>query len=152
MAMDMEQCPQCGMQRVANGGDQADQADQGDEAEPTAEPIEPADDENQGQPQKASQAQANYREGNPQRSCGLCANFDSKDHGCDVVEGSISPFGFCDYYARQDNPFRQGQQANFTGVRIAAVPTPAGPQPVAATVTRGTLPTGRLRIGGKTYQ
>jgi hypothetical protein len=28
---------------------------------------------------KVSQAEANYREGNPRRSCGLCANFMSQE-------------------------------------------------------------------------
>jgi len=71
---------------------------------------------------KMSQEDANYREGNPQRSCGLCANFTGSvgksAHQCNMVEGDISPFGFCDTYERQDNPFRAGQQATFTGQRI----------------------------------
>lgn len=67
---------------------------------------------------KISQEDANYREGNPQRSCGLCGYFDSKNHACDVVEGEISPFGFSDQYLRQDNPFRKGRQATFTGMRV----------------------------------
>ena len=45
---------------------------------------------------KQTQEQANYREGNPQRSCGLCGHFDSKGKSCDVVDGDISPFGFSD--------------------------------------------------------
>ena len=83
----------------------------GDAAEPgeTSEPGEGAPE------QKQSQQEANYREGNPQRSCGLCGSFDSKDHGCDTVEGDISPFGYCDSYERQDNPFREGEKEGFEG-------------------------------------
>jgi len=67
------------------------------------------------EPAKQSQQEANYREGNPQRSCGLCGHFDSKGKSCDVVEGEISPFGFSDSYLRQDNPFREGEKEGFKG-------------------------------------
>jgi hypothetical protein len=63
--------------------------------------------------QKASKPQADYREGNPMRSCGLCGNY--TNHKCKVVFGDISPYGFCDYYKRQDNPFRKGIQYNYSG-------------------------------------
>lgn len=93
-----------------------------DEGEP------PVDDQPIGQSAnspKQSQQEANYREGNPQRSCGLCGHFDSKGHSCDVVEGDISPFGFSDRYLRQDNPFRTGETEAFKGgTKIA---TPSGP-------------------------
>ncbi len=59
------------------------------------------------------QAEANYREGSPIRSCGMCGHFQGNNYKCDVVDGQISPFGFCDEYERQDNPFRQGQQFDF---------------------------------------
>ena len=72
--------------------------------------------------EKASQQEANYREGNPQRSCGLCGHFDSKGHSCDVVEGDISPFGFSDRYLRQDNPFRTGEKEGFKGGTKVAAP------------------------------
>jgi hypothetical protein len=76
---------------------------------------------------KASQQAANYREGNPQRSCGLCGHFDSKGHSCDVVEGEISPFGYSDRYLRQDNPFRTGEREGFKGGTKVAVVAPAAP-------------------------
>jgi hypothetical protein len=38
---------------------------------------------------KMSQAEANYREGNPRRSCGPCGHFQGNKHKCDVVEGSV---------------------------------------------------------------
>jgi hypothetical protein len=95
---------------------------------PPAEPDQPAE--------KVSQQEANYREGNPQRSCGLCGHFDSKGHSCDVVEGDISPFGFSNRYLRQDNPFRTGEKEAFKGGTKVAVVTPA------ATVI------GRKRYGG----
>ena len=95
----------------------------GDASEPgeTSEPGEGASE------QKMSQQEANYREGNPQRSCGLCGNFDSKGHACDVVEGDISPFGFSDTYLRQDNPFRTGEKEGFKGGTKVAVIAPAAP-------------------------
>jgi hypothetical protein len=81
-------------------------------------PAAPEDDPStQG---KASKAEVNYVMGNPQRSCGLCGNFQSKEHKCDVTDeagdptpGEISPFGFCDTYLRQDNPFIAGTQSTF---------------------------------------
>ena len=73
---------------------------------------------------KQSQQEANYREGNPQRSCGLCGHFDSKGHSCDV-EGDISPFGFSDRYLRQDNPFRTGEKEGFKGGTKVAIISPA---------------------------
>ena len=84
-----------------------------------------------------SQQEANYREGNPQRSCGLCGYFDSKGHSCDVVEGEISPFGYSDLYQRQDNPFREGETEAFKGG------TPV--TPMAAP------PSGLLQIGNRRY-
>jgi hypothetical protein len=90
--------------------------------EEAAEPAEPAE------PAKQTQEAANYREGNPQRSCGLCGHFDSKGHSCDVVEGEISPFGYSDLYLRQDNPFREGERDSFKGGKKVAVVAPvAGP-------------------------
>jgi hypothetical protein len=66
---------------------------------------------------KVSQEAVNYRMGNPQRSCGLCANFGGSwgesAYSCRVVEGEISPYGFSDSYSRQDNPFIAGVQSTF---------------------------------------
>ena len=77
---------------------------------------------------KQSQQEANYREGNPQRSCGLCGHFDSKAHACDVVDGEISPFGYSDLYLRQDNPFREGEKEAFKGgTKVAAIAPAVGP-------------------------
>ena len=91
---------------------------------------------------KQSQQEANYREGNPQRSCGLCGHFDSKGHSCDVVEGDISPFGFSDRYLRQDNPFRIGEKEGFKGGTKVAVISP---------VATAAPPSGLLQIGRKSY-
>ena len=95
-----------------------------------------------GEPAKQSQEAANYREGNPQRSCGLCGHFDSKGHSCDVVEGEISPFGFSDLYLRQDNPFREGEKEGFKGGKKVAVAAPAVGPP-------GLLTIGRKADGGE---
>jgi hypothetical protein len=86
-------------------------------APPTAPDAAEAPAEGEG---KASKADVAYRMGNPQRSCGLCGYFQSKQHKCDVVDeagdpipGDISPFGFCNTYLQQDNPFLPGVQATF---------------------------------------
>ncbi len=108
----------------------------GDATEP-GEASEPGEGASE---QKMTQQEANYREGNPQRSCGLCGNFDSKGHACSEVEGDISPFGFCDTYVRQDNPFRVGEKEGFKGGTKVAVAAPATP---AVTVI------GRKAYGGE---
>lgn len=111
------------------------------------------------QPTKQSKADCQYRMGNQQRSCGLCGYFQSKEHKCDVTDeagepipGDISPFGFCNSYQRQDNPFVPGTQATFDGdtegpaedaapgdaAEDAPAPMPAGPPP-------------GVMIGRKTY-
>ena len=97
---------------------------------------------NSATPAKQSQQEANYREGNPQRSCGLCGHFDSKGHSCDVVEGDISPFGFSDSYLRQDNPFRTGEKEGFKGgTKVAVIAPVAAPPP-------GLMQIGRQSYGG----
>jgi hypothetical protein len=108
------------------------------------EPESPAEDapEGAGEQAKISQEEANYREGNPQRSCGLCGHFDSKGHSCDVVEGTISPYGFSKLYMRQDNPFREGEKEGFKGGTKIAVVAPVAP---------ASPPAGLLTIGRKTY-
>src|SRR5262245_8363738 len=85
-----------------------------------AEAAGPLEDEGPPQPGKTSKAEVNYVMGNQQRSCGLCGYFQSKEHKCDVVDeagepipGDISPFGFCNTYQRQDNPFIAGTQSTF---------------------------------------
>jgi hypothetical protein len=104
--------------------------------EEAAEPAEPA---------KQSQQEANYREGNPQRSCGLCGHFDSKAHACDVVEGDISPFGYSDLYLRQDNPFREGEKEAFKGGKKVA---PIGQ---LASQLANSPPPGLMAIGRQSY-
>ena len=95
-----------------------------------------------GEGKKQSQQEANYREGNPQRSCGLCGHFDSKGKSCDVVDGEISPFGFSDLYLRQDNPFREGEKEGFKGgKKVAAIAPAVGPP--------GLMAIGRQSYGGE---
>ena len=102
-------------------------------------PETPQEDAAEGA--KQSQQEANYREGNPQRSCGLCGHFDSKGKSCDVVEGDISPFGFSDLYLRQDNPFRVGEKEAFKGGTKVTVIAPV------AAPSSGLLQIGRKRYG-----
>ena len=97
--------------------------------------------EEAGEAAKQTQQEANYREGNPQRSCGLCGHFDSKGKSCDVVEGEISPFGYSDRYLRQDNPFREGEKEAFKGgKKVAAIAPAVGPS--------GLMAIGRQSYGG----
>lgn len=141
---------------MANGYPPPDES--ADPAAP-AEPIEPASNNEGAAPAKMSQQEANYRESDKVRCCGLCPHWHDCENNwgnCDLVEGEISCFGLCDLYERGDNPFRQGETGEFTGGRrvvVAAVPAPAAP---VAAMGRMTAPTpGRLtrglRIGGKTY-
>ena len=125
------------MSMMNEGGPPDDEMAEGPQPpqEEAAEPAEPA---------KQSQQEANYREGNPQRSCGLCGHFDSKGHSCDVVEGEISPFGFSDLYLRQDNPFREGEKEGFKGGTKVAVIAPPTATAIAPSL-------GVLQIGRKTY-
>jgi hypothetical protein len=58
--------------------------------------------------EKISKAQAHYRIGTEQRHCELCSmyrhsKYDNKgsDGECTLVQGPISPQGFCDYFERQ---------------------------------------------------
>jgi hypothetical protein len=119
------------------------------EAGPPAAPDEaeaPAEGEGEG---KISQQQANYRMGNPRRSCGLCANFTgsagSAPYQCTKVEGEISPYGFSDWYARQDNPFIAGVQASFdegSETKTAAEDAAPAEEPEQP----------RLQIGNRSYR
>jgi len=109
---------------------------------PAADIADKADNELSATPAKQSQAEANYREGNPQRSCGLCGHFDSKGKSCDVVDGEISPFGFSDLYLRQDNPFREGEKEGFKGGTKVAVIAPVLPE---------AGPPGLMQIGRQSY-
>ena len=109
--------------------------------ESTADIADIADNSLSATTAKQSQQEANYREGNPQRSCGLCGHFDSKGKSCDVVEGEISPFGFSDSYLRQDNPFREGEKEGFKGgTKVAVIAPVAGPP--------GLMAIGRQSYGG----
>ena len=67
---------------------------------------------------KISQANANYRNGNPQSCCGLCKYFEGAAHGtCTRVAGRISPFMISDVYEAAPNP---------TGTTYNHPPAPAG--------------------------
>jgi hypothetical protein len=108
-------------------------------------PDEEQSEQGQG---KISQQQANYRMGNPQRSCGLCQNFTgsagSDPYQCTKVAGDISPYGFSDWYARQDNPFLPGVQASFDEGS-----EPETPAEDAAPTEEPEPP--RLQIGNRSY-
>ena len=89
------------------------------------------------QPQEA----VHYRAGTPLKNCGLCEHFEGvpgkAPDGCEAVDGTISPFGYCDIYVKQPNPF--GDQHKYTmgpGGQIAPAPAAAAP----------------MRIGKQTYE
>ena len=114
--------------------------------ESTADIADIADNSLSATTAKQSQQEANYREGNPQRSCGLCGHFDSKGKSCDVVEGDISPFGYSDLHLRQDNPFREGEKDSFKGGTKVAVIAPAA---AMAAPPPGLMQIGRQSYGGE---
>jgi hypothetical protein len=51
-----------------------------------------------------TQADANYRRGNPIDHCGVCIYYLGR-HRCSQVIGNISPFGISDVYKMEHNPF-----------------------------------------------
>jgi hypothetical protein len=90
---------------------------------------------------KQPQGAVNYRAGTPLKNCGLCEHFEGvpgkAPDGCEAVDGTISPFGYCDIYVKQQNPF--GDQHQYTmgaGGQIAPAPPAAAP----------------MRIGKQTYE
>jgi hypothetical protein len=119
----------------------------GDAETEQAEGPSTPDEEQSETEGKVSQQQANYRMGNPMRSCGLCQNFTgssgSDPYQCTKVAGDISPYGFSEYYARQDNPFLAGFQASFD----EGSETPA--EDAAATEEEPEQP--GLQIGNRRY-
>ncbi len=135
-----------------------------------AAPAAPADDSAPEQGRQPQQA-VNYRMGNPQRSCGLCGNFTGSAgegaYQCQTVDGEISPYGYCDIYTRQDNPFLAGTQEGFDQAGEPETPTEEaapeeepdvqGVQPTTpderavAAATAAGPPGGRLRIGNRSY-
>ena len=88
------------------------------------------------QPQEA----VHYRAGTPLKNCGLCEHFEGvpgkAPDGCEAVDGTISPFGYCDIYVKQQNPFGDQQYTMGPGGQIAPAPPAAAP----------------MRIGKQTYE
>jgi len=120
------------MSMMNEGGPLPEELAPGDATEP-GEMSEPGEGK---QPQQA----VNYRAGTPLKNCGLCEHFEGvpgkAPDGCEAVDGTISPFGYCDIYVKQANPF--GDQHKYTmgpGGQVA----PAG----------GAAP---MRIGKQTYE
>jgi hypothetical protein len=105
----------------------------------------PAAPEGEDAESKQPQAAVAYRMGNPMRSCGLCGHFTGSAgegaYQCETVDGEISPYGYCDIYERQDNPFLPGTQASFTDTE--------GPEENAAPEEEPEPP--RLQIGNRSY-
>lgn len=53
---------------------------------------------------KSTQAEVNYRRGDPVNHCGICVYYQTP-HRCSLVMGNISPFGLSDVYKADSNPF-----------------------------------------------
>jgi hypothetical protein len=121
---------------------------------------------------KADQQTAHYRRGMPVKSCGVCMMFtkegDGNDGGCTKVDGTISPYGLCDYYAEAANPFGptlgpqeravvdEMSQSGPDQSRFASMggggspaPMPAPPSAEQAPPVAGGPP--RMRIGRQAY-
>ena len=90
---------------------------------------------------KQPQGAVNYRAGTPLKNCGLCEHFEGvpgkAPDGCEVVDGTISPFGYCDIYVKQPNPFGDQHKYTMRGGQVTPVP------PAAAAPTQ---------IGKQTYE
>ena len=111
------------------------------------EPTEQAAGEPQeGEGGKYTQEQCNYRRSNGRNCCGVCNQYvhgeDKAPMGsCVTVEGDISAYGLCDYFASVGNPFgplppaQRLRKAQNRLVRAQA--RMAGPQPQAAQQGQG---------------
>jgi hypothetical protein len=53
---------------------------------------------------RQTQAEANYRKGNPIEHCGICRYYRGL-HRCSLVMGDISPFGLSDVFRAEPSPF-----------------------------------------------
>jgi hypothetical protein len=78
---------------------------------------------------KQTQAEANYRRGNPINHCGVCRYYQGY-HRCSQVMGNISPYGLSDVYVRELNPFGKTLSPNeVTAIKtMAADATDRTPQ------------------------
>lgn len=122
-------------------------------AEPAPDTESPAEDAGEATPAQVTKDQCNYRAGDPIKNCGLCGYFQSKEHKCDVVDeagepvpGQISPFGYCKFYLRQDNPF--GQQLGPREASMAQEMMQSGPD--QSRFVQQSAPT--TTIGSRTYR
>jgi hypothetical protein len=84
-----------------------------DDTEPDVADInEPAEGELEGEGQKLSQQEANYRMGSPMACCGNCVYYSTTGNTqfgqCSQVAGPISTYGVSDVYQPVQNPFRGG--------------------------------------------
>ena len=84
---------------------------------------------------KQPQGAVNYRAGTPLKNCGLCEHFEGvpgkAPDGCEAVDGTISPFGYCDIYVKQPNPFGDQHKYTVRGGQVTqapAAPTQIGKQ------------------------
>jgi len=69
---------------------------------------------------KQTQAEANYRRGDPINHCGICAYYRGM-HRCSQVMGDINPYGISDIFRPENNPFGKTLAPN----EIAAIKTMA---------------------------
>jgi hypothetical protein len=61
-------------------------------------------------------AEARYGRGDPVTSCGTCRYYQGH-HRCSKVMGDITPYGICDYFLAEKNPFGKTLSPN----EIAAI-------------------------------
>lgn len=85
--------------------------------------------EDVGEAGKQPQEAVSYRVGTPLKNCGLCEHFigvpGKAPDGCEVVDGTISPFGYCDIYLQQPNPFGDQHQYKMSGDAVTPAAAPA---------------------------
>jgi hypothetical protein len=69
---------------------------------------------------KQTQAEANYRRGDPVNHCGICIYYQGH-HRCSQVMGIISPYGLSDVYKAENNPFGKTLAPNeITAIKMMA--------------------------------
>ena len=70
---------------------------------------------------KQTQRETNYGRGDPIDHCGVCRNYNGY-HRCSQVMGDVSPFGMCDVYKPQNNPFGKTLvPAEITAIKAMAI-------------------------------
>jgi len=98
-----------------------------------------------------SKEQAQYRNGNPLKHCGLCRNY--QGDSCKIVAGSISPYMISNEYNPHTNPLQaQGITFSLHGSEVWRKKREARRQETGkGSVGKAKQAKGKTRIGKQSY-